>query len=119
MPKTIHPPPDGVDLRAVAERVRYVGSPEHKDTPSFAGSPRPRFGDASICDRSFANRQEDLTLWLREGIRGGHTGDWVGGFPKYVWRRIEDRVFVARLVNSGNGDYKGYELERHEWPKEL
>ena len=107
----------GIDLQAVAARVRYVGSPEHKETPSFAGWPRPRHGDASICEPSFADRQADITEWLREAIRGGQTGEWVGAFPKYVWYRHGDSVYIGRLVNSGNGEYKGYELERHEWPQ--
>src|SRR5437667_10549208 len=32
-------PPPGVDLAEIAEEVRYIGSPEHKLTPSFAGHP--------------------------------------------------------------------------------
>ena len=115
-PKTITPPPVGISLEQVAQRVRYVGSPEHKDTPSFAGSPRPR-ATATICDRSFLGRQDEITAWLRDAIRHGHTGDWVRGFPKYVWYRVGDRAYIARLVNADNGEYKGWELERHEWPE--
>ncbi len=101
----------------MASRVRYVGSPEHKDTPSFAGAPRPRLADASVCDPALADRQADITRWLQEAIRRGHTGPWEGDFPKYVWTRQQDSVYIGRLVNRGNGEYKGYELERHEWPK--
>lgn len=116
--RMIVPPPAGRDLEAIAGRVRYVGSPEHKDTPSFAGQPRPR-ADATICDRSFAGRQSEITEWLREAIRRGQTGDWVGAFPKYAWLRVGDAVYEARLVNSGNGEYKGFELMRDEWPAGL
>ena len=40
-PRTQDVPPD-TDLGALAERARYIGSPEHKDMPTFAGQPRPR-----------------------------------------------------------------------------
>lgn len=115
-PRTIMAGPPGMDVWQVAEQVRYVGSPEHKDAPSFAGWPRPR-ADATICDRSFAGRQLEITAWLKEAIRSGMTGGWVGRFPKYVWRRDGERVFEARLVNAQSGEYKGYELRPDEWPK--
>jgi hypothetical protein len=39
---------EGVDLSAIAERVSYVGSAEHKTYPA-AGTPRLR-ADATKCD---------------------------------------------------------------------
>ncbi len=99
-------------------QVRYVGSPEHKDAPSFAGRPRPR-ADASVCDRSFAGRQDEVTGWLREAVRSGATGEWIGQFPKYVWHQIGEAIYEARLVNAGNGEYKGYELQADERPSGL
>ena len=42
----------------------------------------------------------------------------MGQFPKYVWHRAGDRVYEGRLINSTNGEYKGYELpDPCEWPK--
>lgn len=106
-------PPDA-DLDSLAAAVTYVGSPEHKDIPSFAGPPRPR-GDASLCPRDI--RQETAETWLRSAIRKGATSArWEGGFPRYAWHREGDTVFEARLVNSGDGSYKGYPLNREEWP---
>lgn len=108
--------PESVDLRGVASRVSYVGSPEHKDTPSFAGQPRPR-ADATICERRFKGMQDQLTDWIRESIRAGVIGGpWEGDFPRYVWCFREDMVYEARLVNQAKGEYKGYQLERVEWP---
>jgi len=108
--------PEGVDLVQVAERVAYVGSPEHKDTPSFAGSPRPR-ADATICDRSFVGQQALLSERLREAVRrGGVGGRWEGGFPRYVWHKEGDTVYEARLVNQESGEYKGWALREDEWP---
>ena len=109
-------PPAGKDLEAVARKASYVGSPEHKDTPSFAGQPRPR-ADAAICDRSLAGKQAQVTKWLRKAIRCGFVNAfWEGEFPRYVWHKEGDIVFEARLVNQGTGQYKGYPLNPEEWP---
>lgn len=106
--------PPNVDLSSLAATVRYVGSPEHKDFLSFAGPPRPR-GDASLCPREID--WETATEWLRLAIRKGATSvRWEGGFPHHVWHKEEDTVFEARLVNRGDGSYKGYPLTDGEWP---
>ncbi len=109
-------PPEGVDLRDVALKASYVGSPEHKDRPTFAGHPRPR-ADASICDPNLSKSQADLTERLQESIRRGFVGaPWEGDFPRYAWCVINEDVYEARLVNKGNGEYKGYRLEPEERP---
>ena len=106
----------GIDLDEVADRVVYVGSPEHKDVPSFAGPPRPR-SDASICPREIADK-ETVLGWLRLAIRNGATGaPWERGFPRYVWYKDGDVVYEARLVNREEGSYKGYPLKDAEWPR--
>ena len=61
---------DFVDLDRLADRVRYVGSPEHKNAPSFAGPPRLR-ADASCCPREMAGKRERIDEWLREAFRSG------------------------------------------------
>ena len=48
--------PPGTHLDSLAERVRYEGSPEHKDFPSFAGQPRLR-SDASCCPREIKDQE--------------------------------------------------------------
>jgi hypothetical protein len=113
--RVIVPAPEGCDPSVAADSASYVGSPEHKDTPSFAGHPRPR-ADATICDRSFVTRLDEINRWLRDAIRTGKTGAWTGSFPRYAWHREDDTVFEARLVNEVKGDYKGYALKREEWP---
>ena len=108
----------GTDLDALAARVEYVGSSEHKDASTFAGPPRPR-GDASICPREYRDA-ELVTRWLRAAIRDGSTGaPWDGDFPRYVWHKEKGTVFEARLVNRGNGSYQGYPLDDYEWPPHL
>ena len=109
-------PPDRAALDRLAERARYVGSPEHKDVAGFAGAPRLR-GDASCCPRELAEDQSTINEWLRSAIRRGATGTpWEGAFPRYVWYKHEGTVFEGRLVNRETGEYKGYPLDRDEWP---
>ena len=109
-------PPEGVDLANVATRATYVGSPEHKSQRSFAGHPRPRV-DASICDSDLDWQQDLVTLWLREALLAGDVGaPWESGYPRYVWKRVDDDVYEGRLLNSGNGEYKGYPLRPEEHP---
>lgn len=111
--------PAGVDLNAIAAHVDYVGSPEHKDVPSFAGAPRPR-ADASLCDRSLLTKLDLIKEWLREGIRRGTvSGPWEGEFPRYIWYKDGGTVYEARLVNREQGAYKGYPLEEAEWPEDI
>ena len=105
----------GTDLDALADRVMYVGSPEHKDIPSFVGQPRLR-GDASRCPREIADR-DLVNEWLRSSIRRGATGaPWEGEFPRYVWYKFGATMFEGRLVNREAGTYKGYPLNEDEWP---
>jgi len=106
----------GRDLEAVASAATYVGSPEHKDAPSFAGQPQPR-ADASICDRTLASDRDRVQEWLAAGIRRGTVSeDWEGGFPRYVWYKEGETVYEGRLVNRTQGWYKGFPLSRTEWP---
>lgn len=113
------PAPTQEALSELALRARYVGSPEHKNHPSFAGRPAPR-ADASLCDPVFKDRQDELTEWLRRGILAGQIGcPWEGDFPRYVWLRQGDKVFEARLVNRELGHYKGWELRTEEYPEGL
>lgn len=106
-------------LKELAEKVHYHGSPEHKRHPSFAGPPAPR-ATASLCDPSFANKQDLLTAWLREAVANGQIGQvWDDDFPRNVWLKKSGIFYEARLVNRGNGGYKGWPLEEFEAPEEL
>jgi hypothetical protein len=108
--------PGGRDLEAPASEARYVGSPEHKDVPSFAGQPKHR-ADASICDRSLAADRERAQGWLEKAIRRGAVSEhWEGRFPRYVWYKEGETVYEGRLVNRDQGWYKGYPLTAEESP---
>jgi len=107
------------ELQDLAGRASYIGSPEHKDIPSPAGHPRPR-ADASICDRSISRDFTTPTEWLRAAIRSGNIGcPMEGDFPRYAWYKNGTDLYEARLVNRDNGQYKGFPLERFEWPEFL
>lgn len=108
--------PHGTNLDQLAELVKYVGSPEHNDFPSFAGQPRLR-ADATRCPRDITDL-ELVNLWLRSAVRRGAVGDqWEGIFPRKIWYKDGDIVFEGRLVNQGNGEYKGYPISQNEWPR--
>ena len=99
----------------LATRVRYTGSAEHKDYPSFAGSPALR-SDATRCEKSIG--QEEAEEMLKEAVRRGLVSeDSEGGYPRYIWGRLRGEVYIARLINQGQGWYKGWRLDDElEWP---
>jgi hypothetical protein len=108
--------PDGVDLDTVAESATYVGSAEHKTYRSSAGAPRPR-ADATKCDPELHGEFSTLNAWLQEAIRAGRVGGvWEGRYPRYAWIEKDGRYYEARLVNADQGQYKGYEISRDEFP---
>ena len=116
-PRKIERPPEAVDLSALASRATYVGSPEHKRAPSFAGHPRPR-ADATICDPDLKLAQ--IQKWLQRAFELGCLGSlWEGDFPRYTWTKVGEVVYEARLVNSELGQYKGYQLNSDEWPDSI
>ncbi|MCF8258672.1 MAG: hypothetical protein K9J06_14045 [Flavobacteriales bacterium] len=103
-------------LEELSKIVTYVGSPEHKRSPSFAGHPRPR-ADASICPKELLEQQDRINGWLSFAVnKGSISEEFEGRFPKYVWHKDGDQVFEARLVNRELGTYKGFPLNPDEWP---
>ncbi len=119
MRRTLIEPPAGADMKDLARRAEYIGSPEHKTRPSFAGpSPKLR-SDASKCDPSLGDPAK-LTKWLRKGLRERHIGaPWEGGFPRYVWYSDRGQWYEGRLVNRDQGQYKGYPVAPDELPQGL
>lgn len=116
-------PTSAPPLSQVAERCRYVGSPEHKHYPSPAGSPHLRRDGTScptvLCGMDLTKDVSGLTRALREAITAGQVGEEIGGYPKYVWVVLDGVVYEARHINGPQGDYKGYELEPAEYPDNL
>ena len=111
--KAIGQSPQGVDVAAVANQVRYVGSIAHKDAASFAGAVPHPAPARSVCPRELNGRQTDIQQWLKDAILAGQFGRfWLAGFPKYVWHREGTTVFEGQLMRPyERGGYKGYPLE--------
>lgn len=103
--------PEGVVPADVAERCRHVGSPYHKDVPSFAGTTRAPRPDASICPRDLAQARELVEGWLRAAVLAGQHGVWEQEFPRYIWYREGGIIYEARQGSPGSGEYHGYPLE--------
>jgi|BogFormECP12_OM1_1039635.scaffolds.fasta_scaffold133659_1 hypothetical protein len=107
--------PEFGDPAQVATIATYRGSAEHKDYPSPAGNPALR-SDASRCDPRY-REFEPITEVLRTAIRRGCVGAiFEGGFPKYVWGWLDERLYEARHINGPRGTYKAYPLEEIEYP---
>lgn len=112
-------PVEGVDYQALAERVSYEGSPEHKRTPSYAGHPRPK-ANGSICPITLSADRSVPDGWLKEAVRRRCVdGTMSGSFPKQVWYKDGDIVFEGYLINRDRGTYKGYPLDPEEWPPHI
>jgi hypothetical protein len=101
----------------VAERVRYVGSAEHKarpTDPSFDFAPTLR-SDASRCNPKVTREQAEHAL--REAVRRKCVSrDFVGDYPSYVWGWLYGQPHVARLINSTQGWYKAWPIGGDELP---
>lgn len=107
-------PRSEIDLQAMAERVTYVISPEHKDYLTSAGPGKLR-SDASVCPRGLDFGE--VEQWLRSAVRDCRvSAAFEGDFPRYAWARVEGHVYEARLSNSGLGEYKGYPIHDYEAP---
>lgn len=109
-------PEDADSPEELAERVEYVGSPEHKDHPSSLGPPHLR-SDATPCEANMTRDANRNTQALREGIRRQCVSSiFEGGYPKYVWTWVNGVLYEARHINGPQGTYKGYRLEEVQVP---
>jgi hypothetical protein len=119
---TIAPwPEDKPPREEVAQRARYVGSPEHKTYPSRAG--QPRWGtrsDKARCDRFGEEDWPRLQAVLREAILNSCVDkEFRGTFPARVWAFINGVLQEARLTNQVNGEYHGFPVEQEiQYPKD-
>ncbi|MCW8175169.1 hypothetical protein D8B25_07200 [Verminephrobacter aporrectodeae subsp. tuberculatae] len=102
------------DLRALSQKVRYVGHGNHKRFPADYGltstSPRPT---KSLCDMARTIRHEEALALLVSGVLKGTISAPRGdGFPKYIWSVSAAReVFEAKSHPNDSGRYHGYPLE--------
>jgi hypothetical protein len=114
-------PDDKPSSQEVADRVRYVGSPEHKTYPSPAGQPRWRTrSDKARCDRFAEADWPVLEQALRDAIRTPCVDkEFRGDFPARVWAFINGILHEARLTNQMNGEYHGFPVEHElQYPRD-
>lgn len=112
-------------LKSLASGAVYVGSVQHKDTPSFAGAPKPRGGakhvgsadespDCMLCPTRWAWQKDAATNLLQLAIeRGQFHDDGSPGLPRYVWARdpVDSRIiYEARRLSTPATGYKAYPL---------
>lgn len=102
------------DLSAMAEKIDYVISTEHKDYLTSAGPGNLR-SDATRCPRGLDF--DEVREWLKDAFRAGSVSAALDGeYPRYAWRRVGAQVYEARLSNAGLGQYKGYPIKDDEAP---
>lgn len=104
----------GVELRALADRARYGGNPEHKKNPGDFGlvpPSDPRQGK-SLCDVARIFQRNKAEKLLRAGLSKGFVSDrMVGEWPKNVWSVTDDGFAMeAQLENPDLGTYHGYPM---------
>lgn len=111
-------------LLNLAATAVYVGSTQHKDTPSFAGAPSPRSGathvgagetpDCMLCPARWANAQPAATALLRQAIANGtFSRDGGATLPRRVWALdpADSRiVYEARRLSAPPNGYKAFPL---------
>ena len=79
-------PSPQLDLTAMAEKITYTISREHKDYLTSAGPGKLR-SDASACPRGLDF--DEVAEWLKEAVRVcSVSAAFDGDFPRYVWRRV-------------------------------
>lgn len=105
---------DRSNLKALAKRIRYVGSAFHKRNPGDFGlippsQPRP---DKTLCDGAKISQAKVAQNLLEKGAAMGLISEQQrGDFPQYIWAVTPDGVpLEAQLDNVGAGTYHGYPM---------
>lgn len=101
-------------LEALAEKVRYEYSPEHKRNPGDFGSQQataPRQGK-SLCEEAGDFDLAIASGLLRDGIRAGLVSvQERNGWPQNVWAVASNgRPLESQLGNPAIGAYHGYPM---------
>jgi hypothetical protein len=109
------------------EMAHYGGSEEHKAERWWGGLPkayigsdgvaqRPRKALTTICPLITKAEREKATIWVREALKLGQMRFFDGDkdFPKRIWCSADGQIWVGYLVNSGNGEYKGWPIDEDE-----
>lgn len=109
---------DDVTLKALVDRVTYVGSANHKSKPGDYGfipptNPRP---SKSLCDDIGTVLLEEAKALFSAGIMRGMVSNFTSGsVPKYVWAvDDQEQVYEAKTNPRHETVYHGYRLGEDE-----
>ena len=73
--------------------------------------------DATPCDPQLT--REVVHTVLEKAIRRQCvSATFEQGFPKYAWGWIGDQLYEARHINGPARTYKGYPIDRSEYPRD-
>lgn len=105
-------------LQALARRIEYAGSANHKLRPGnygFVPPTNPR-GSKSPCDDIRSVLLEEASELLLKGVAAGMVSAFAGdGIPKYVWAVDDDgEVYEAKAKPGQETTYHGYRLGEDE-----
>ena len=116
-----------VQRRDLADRARYVGSPEHKDKRWWGGLPEARQlrggrvgrrgkQTTTICPLTSDEDRDRATEWLRRAIRAAQYRfvEADQDFPKKIWCHERDQTWLGLCVNTKSGEYKGWPIDEEE-----
>lgn len=108
--------PDAAAAQAIAARVRYIASGEHKNYPSPMGLWTIGHKiDKAKCDHIDPHNWALLERALREAITAGCVAaEYRGEFPARAWAYINGTLHEARLTNQTRGEYHGFPLDYPE-----
>ena len=112
--RKVLPPPAEIDLEAVAEKCRYVGSPYHRTIRIGGVPPRRNKPGKTSCPKNLQQNQSLVQRWLQEAIRRGNFGKFDQGLPRVVWHEEDGKLFEARSSGRGSCEYHGYPLAPHD-----
>lgn len=113
--REVLPPPPDIDLDAVANKCRYVGSPYHRTIRVKGRTPPQNRPGKTPCPTDLQKNQGLIGEWLRDAIRRGNFGEFIrGGGPRVVWHEEDGRLFEARNSGPGSCEYHGYPLAPHD-----
>jgi hypothetical protein len=102
-------------IEAAAKDARYAPSNYHC---KIDGKLRWRVKPATPCPRDFNLQQAGDAI--RDAIRARHISQqWVNGFPRHLWRKIDNVRYEASTGSGTAGTYHAYPIEVNGLPPGL
>ena len=106
-----------IDLKNIAQKAIYRGSPHHKSKPNDYGfipqfQPRPR---KNMCDKHKIIKKAEAEKLLQMGIAKGMISTLqTSGMPKYICAVDNDETIYIAKTDQRDYHYHGYPLRDKE-----